>query len=634
MSFVEKYFKNPILEARPNSNFENHSVFNGCPIIDKKKIHLVYRAVDYNKEEQREISSIGYAESSDFVNFEKRKQIIKGKKEWEKFGCEDPRITRINDKYYIFYTALSKYPFCAEGIKIGLAITKDFKKFEKHPVTTFNSKAMTLFPEKINGKFAALLSVHTDSPPAKTCIAFFDKEEDIWSEEYWSKWYHSIYDHILPLEKGTKHLVEIGAPPLKTKYGWLVVYANIRNYYSNDPKLFGIDVALLDLKDPQKIIGRINDPLIIPTENYELFGKVPNVVFPTGALVKNNDLLIYYGSADTSICMAKIPFKTLLKNIKEKKLVSFERYSKNPILEPSSTNAWEALAVFNPAAFYLDKKSHIVYRAMSHDNTSTLGYAVSKDGYKIDEKLNYPIYVPRESFEEKTSKNGFSGCEDPRITKFGNTLYMTYTAFNGKIARIALTSIKAKDFLNRKWNFSKPVLISPPNVYNKNCVLFPEKINNQYVFLHRGDGRNIWIDFVDDLKFKTEKWLGGKILLETRKDKWDSEKIGAAAAPIKTKHGWLLFYHGVSETSRHYRVGLVLLDLKNPKKVIARMNAPLLEPRMLYENEGQVKNVVFPCSAVLRDRKIFLYYGGGDSVVGVASLSCQKLIKAILKEKL
>ena len=64
------------------------------------------------------------------------------------------------------------------------------------------------------------------------------------------------------------------------------------------------------------------------------------------------------------------------------------------------------------------------------------------------------------------------------------------------------------------------------------------------------------------------------------------------------------------------------------------MNAPLLEPRMLYENEGQVKNVVFPCSAVLRDRKIFLYYGGGDSVVGVASLSCQKLIKAILKEKL
>jgi len=495
---------------------------------------------------------------------------------------------------------------------------------------------MTLFPEKINGKFVAVLSVNTDCPPAKTCIAFFDKEEDIWSPEYWSKWYPSLYDHILPIEKGTKHLVEIGAPPIKTKHGWLLVYANIRNYYSPDKTIFGIDAALLDLEDPTKIIGTTDDPLLIPIEDYEINGKVPNVVFPSGALVKGDDLYVYYGAADTYICGAKVPLKNLLEDLVEtgKRTVLFERYSKNPILEPSSRNAWESKAVFNPAAIYLNKKTHIIYRAMSEDNTSTLGYASSKDGFNIDERLPYPIYIPRESFEKKNKNDDFSGCEDPRVTKIGNYLYMTYTAYDGKAARVALTSIKVSDFLNQKWNFKTPILISPPDVHNKNCVLFPEKINNEYVFLHRGDGRNIWIDFISNLNFKKEKWLGGRILLEPRKDKWDSSKIGAAAAPIKTEYGWLLFYHGLSETSRHYRIGAVLLNLDNPKQVIARMQSPLLEPRMLYEEEGQVKNVVFPCNAVLRNDKIFLYYGGADSVVGVASVEFKKLMKALLKEKL
>ncbi len=637
MALTERFKKKPILSADPNNTFENHSVFNGCPLIYKDKINLVYRAVAADQEIQGnklDVSSIGYAESTDGINFKKRRQLIYPEKEWECFGCEDPRVTKINGKYFIFYTALSKYPFCADGIKVGVAVTKDFKKIEKHPVTCFNSKAMTLFPEKINGKLAALLSVHTDNPPTKTCIAFFDKEQDIWSPEYWRKWYHSIYDHILPIEKGSKHLVEVGAPPIKTKYGWLVIYANIRNYYSGEQKVFGIDAVLLDLKNPKKIIGLIEDPLLIPQEDYEINGKVPNVVFPTGALVKNKDLHIYYGAADTSVCLAKVSFKNLLKDILEKRLISFERYSENPILEPSSRNAWESRAVFNPAAVYLNKKSHIIYRAMSQDNTSSLGYASSKNGYEIDERLSYPIYVPRESFESKPGKNDFSGCEDPRITRLDDTLYMTYTAFNGKMARVALTSIKIDDFVNQKWDFTKPILISSPDKYNKNCVLFPEKIKKKYVFLHREDSENIWIDFVSDLNFKKDKWLGGKILLSPRKDKWDSAKIGAAAAPIKTDSGWLLFYHGVSKTSKHYRVGAVLLDLNNPKKVIARMNAPLLEPRMFYEEEGEVKNVVFPCNAVLRDNKIFLYYGGADSVIGVASVNFKKLMKAILKEKI
>ena len=97
--------------------------------------------------------------------------MIAPEEDWERFGCEDPRVTKIDDKYYIFYTALSVYPFAAEGIKVAVAVTKDFKKIEeRHLVTPFNAKAMVLFPEKINGKYVALLTAHTDTPPVKICL--------------------------------------------------------------------------------------------------------------------------------------------------------------------------------------------------------------------------------------------------------------------------------------------------------------------------------------------------------------------------------------------------------------------------------------------------------------------------------
>jgi beta-1,2-mannobiose phosphorylase / 1,2-beta-oligomannan phosphorylase len=637
MAFAKRFQENPLLSPEPKNDWEAEAVYNGCPIIDKKKFHLLYRALSspYKIEDKElRVSSIGYAQSSDGINFSNRRQFIKPEKEWERFGCEDPRVTKLGGKYYIFYTALSGYPFNASNIKIGLAITKDFRKIEaKHPVTFFNSKAMALFPEKIGGKFAAILSVHTDSPPARNCLAFFDKESDIWSQQYWQKWYYSLYDdYTIPLNRGTKHLAEIGAPPIKTKDGWLLVYADIRNYHSPAPTVFGIEAVLLDLKNPSKIIGRTDDPLLVPAENYELEGKVPNIIFPSGALKMDGYLYIYYGAADTRVCAVKVPFEQLLEEIRNvgKRAVWLKRYPKNPILEPVAKNTWEAKAVFNPAAIYLEEKTHIIYRAMSYENTSVLGYASTKDGFSIDHRLDYPIYTPRESFEEKTKAGGNSGCEDPRLTKIGDNIFMTYTAYDGKTARVALSFIKAKDFLKQKWNWAKPVLITPPGVENKNCVLFPEKINNKYVFLHRPDHRDIWLDFVPDINFTNKKWLGGYILLEPREGSWDSLKIGAVAPPIKTEHGWLLLYHGVSVTSHYYRVGAVLLDLQNPRQVLARTRDPILEPRMPYEEEGQVNNVVFPSGVVLVDKTLYIYYGGADSVVCVASVLLGKLISGCL----
>ena len=109
---------------------------------------------------------------------------------------------------------------------------------------------------------------------------------------------------------------------------------------------------------------------------------------------------------------------------------------------------------------------------------------------------------------------------------------------------------------------------------------------------------------------------------------WDSVKVGLSVPPIKTKKGWILIYHGVSERSR-YRIGAALLDLKDPTKVLSRTTDALFEPREAYEIEGQVNYVVFPCGAIVRKDIIYMYYGGGDSVVDVASISVSKLLEVL-----
>ena len=120
---------------------------------------------------------------------------------------------------------------------------------------------------------------------------------------YWKSWYSALNQNTIPLQRSPKDHVEAGAPPIKTKYGWLLIYSYIQNYLS-PPAVFGIEAALLDLQDPQKIIARTDKPLMVPQETYEKYGKVPNIVFPTGAIVKDGTLSIYYGAADTRCAVA------------------------------------------------------------------------------------------------------------------------------------------------------------------------------------------------------------------------------------------------------------------------------------------------------------------------------------------
>lgn len=625
---VERFAKNPILTSKGQNGWESKAVFNGCTVFDKGIFKMLYRAIsDYG------ISTIGITESLDGIHFKDRRQLIVGEQDFEKYGVEDPRITKLDDSYYIFYTALSTMPLTPSGIKIGLVKTRDFVKFEKHAVTPFNSKAMALFPKKIDGKIVGILTVNTDMPPSKIALVFFDNEEQIWSFDFWQNWLASYNKFVLNLARAPSDQVEVGAPPVLTDEGWLLIYAHIRNYYSAN-KIFGVEAVLLDLNDPLKIIARTNSPMMVPQQEYEKKGNVADVIFPSGALTKGKDLYIYYGAGDSSCCLATCKISDLLEElVASSNFMRFERFEGNPIIEPNPDNLWEAKATFNPAAFIENSKVHIIYRAMSFDNVSVFGLATSSDGLHIDERLNQPIYTPREDFEIGVHKGGNSGCEDPRITRIGDKFYICYTAFDGRSPpRVALTHISAPDFFQRNWQFAKPVLISPPGIDDKDACILPEKINGKYLIFHRIDSR-IWIDYVDNLNFSGNQWILGNAYFDPRADSWDDGKIGICGVPIKTDEGWLMFYHGVSKRDNIYRLGAMLLELGDPRMVIVRTDYPILEPEMDYEKVGNMPNVVFPCGSVVIDRRLFIYYGGADRVTAVAWVNLDEFVESLLVSK-
>ena len=633
MFVIKRTEDNPILVPIRDHHWEASATFNMSPVKRGRSIYGLYRAIS-SKDTLRtldQISTIGIAKSSDGLHFEDRRQFIKPLEEWERFGCEDPRVTFFEGRYYIFYTALSMYPFRAEGIKVAVAVTDDLKSVdERHLVTPFNAKAMTLFPERIDGKVTAIFSAHTDSPPAKMAIVQTNSVKDLWSPIFWEKWHGEIDKHVVDPRRTQHDHVEVGAVPLKTKYGWLLIYSHIEHYFSseNSRPQFGIEAVLLDLKDPRKIIGRTRGPLMVPEEPYELSGHVSNIVFPSGALLKDETLTIYYGASDTTTCSARVNVSDLVSTISAAtgSRYRFKRFEGNPIITPDHNHSWELKATFNPAAIHLGGKVHILYRALSDDNTSTIGYAASVDGVKITERLSEPIYVPREDFETKKIEGANSGCEDPRISKIGGDLYMCYTAYDGVgPPRVAVTSIREKDFLSRRWSWSKAELITPKGIDDKDACIFPEKVGEKYLVFHR-IGTDICADFLKSLDFKKEVVNKCIRVFGPRLGMWDSNKVGITAPPIRTKRGWILLYHAISKGHHTYRIGAVLLDLKDPTVVLSRSADPILEPEQPYEKEGIVPNVVFPCGMIVRDGLVYIYYGGADKVVGVATMELNILM--------
>lgn len=314
---------------------------------------------------------------------------------------------------------------------------------------------------------------------------------------------------------------------------------------------------------------------------------------------------------------------------------ALSKSDKNPIILPNPENDWEAWQTFNPGVVLLGDKVHFLYRAMGPDGASRLGYANSGDGVLIDERISYPVYRHEESeghfdLYSFASGGGWGGAEDPRMVRMDgeDRIYMTYVTFKDGI-RVALTSISEDDFENKRWRWRKPFLISEPGEAHKNWVVFPEKIGGKYAVLH-GVNPKVRIEYLDSLDFDDESFIKSFWKPEKRKS-WDNWVRGAGAPPIKTKYGWLLFYHAMTEGEDGYKVGAMILDLNDPTRIIRRSEGPVLSPEETYENDGYKSGIVYASGAVVKDGSLMVYYGGSDSYVCVASAPLDEFLDSLMK---
>ncbi|MDD4802017.1 MAG: glycosidase [Syntrophomonas sp.] len=303
-----------------------------------------------------------------------------------------------------------------------------------------------------------------------------------------------------------------------------------------------------------------------------------------------------------------------------------QRYEGNPLLEPIADHDWECKYVLNPGALRIKDKVYLFYRAVGNDDVSHIGLAVT-NGFQVLERLPQPIFSPAIPEEKK-------GCEDPRLVIINNRIWMLYTAYDGNMAQIAAASITIEDFLRRRFERWQREGLAFKNIWDKDAILFPEKIKGKYILYHRIEP-SMWITYMNEVAFPCKEQHA--IILGPRPGRmWDSLKIGAGAQPLKTIYGWLLIYHGVDH-NYVYRLGAILVDLFEPGKVLYRSPNPVLEPEEDYEiglTGAWVPNVVFTCGAVpgtdkevLEDNdEILVYYGAADTSIGMARATLADLI--------
>jgi predicted GH43/DUF377 family glycosyl hydrolase len=322
--------------------------------------------------------------------------------------------------------------------------------------------------------------------------------------------------------------------------------------------------------------------------------------------------------------------------------VRLKRSPRNPIITPAQNNDWESWQTFNPAAIEEGGVVHLLYRALGSDGISRLGYAASPDGVAISQRLPDPVFTAPARRGDRdarrivySSGGGWGGCEDPRLVRIGRRVYMTFVAFDGwGSVQMALTSIDLNDFLDKRWKWKAPALMSAPGEVHKNWVLFPEKINGKFAILHSISPK-IMIDYLDTLDgFDEGAYIESAYGTKLQNRRWDSWVRGAGAPPIRTKHGWLLLYHAMDRKDPgRYKLGAMILDMKDPTRVRARSKEPILEPDEWYENQGHKSGVIYSCGAVVKDGALLVYYGGADSVVCVARAELEPFLQALLDKK-
>lgn len=335
-----------ILLSPTDLDFENNGVFNAGIYQEDNILHILYRAVEHGN-----FSTIGYAKTEGPLSIIERneKPLIQRDFDYEKHGVEDPRIVKIEDTYYITYTAY-------DGVNAmgALATSKDLIHFEKHGIITphvnyqeyedyvnccggeklnpkyhqyynlfaqiglvddefrlLRDKDIVLFPRKVNGKFVLLHRIW----PGIQIVQFEDWKE--LTEPFWEDYLKNLIHHIVIDPKDIFEVDYIGAggPPIETEFGWLLIYHGVQETITG--KIYHAKAALLQLDKPEIELARLPYPLFSPSKPWEIEGVVNNVVFPTGHAVFGDDLYIYYGVADRHVAVAKCNLNELLTELRK-----------------------------------------------------------------------------------------------------------------------------------------------------------------------------------------------------------------------------------------------------------------------------------------------------------------------------
>lgn len=305
LKLFRRYEGNPILKPSQNP-WESMAVLNAAAIKVDGEYRLIYRAIN-----DKNISSLGYAVSKDGINFTRFSEPLlqaEENNEYEAIGIEDPRITLFEGEYCILYTSASLYkddrplPTWSNDkpwrIRVSLKKTRDFKKFERVGIILpdIDTKDAVLFPKRIGDKITIL---HREYP--NICICSGDSWNNLSGNKIVATPRVGMWDC---------SRIGAGGPPIKTKDGWLMIYHGV-----DEQRVYRQGAMLLDLNDPSQVIARSGEPFIEPTEEYEKNGVVNNVVFSCGAVLEDDNLIVYYGGADKVICVGTVSITQLISSL-------------------------------------------------------------------------------------------------------------------------------------------------------------------------------------------------------------------------------------------------------------------------------------------------------------------------------
>ncbi len=467
----------------------------------------------------------------------------------DRYGCEDARVTRLGDRWWITYTALAEPAATAtHGVGIALASTADWTTVTRHGRIgpAVRDKDAALFPERVGGRIAMF---HRIAPDVQ--VVFFEDEEQMLAPgaRFWERELARLDESVVlrPERTWEAKKVGMGPPPIATDDGWLVVY-----HAADGDHVYRAGLALLDRDDPHRVVARTRRPVLEPTLDWERVGDVPNVVFPQGAAVEDGPdgtphLNLYYGAADCSVGHAHAPLADVLDLLREEAKmpalvppvtfdfaghrdrrrtlgaspVQAERlHGGTPILEPVAGHDWESGVVLNPAAVLvrpgaaLDRMTAawdldaaqrarlgagacvMLYRAQGtgyardtpagRHAASSLGLAVFTPGLDPVWRSPVPTVAPDAAFHDL-------GVEDARCTRVGDTYYLHYTGYTSDAGGAPL----AHDAAGRvqlclattqdfaTWTLCGPVPGDVNRHGDKNGALFPEPADGRWWLWHR-----------------------------------------------------------------------------------------------------------------------------------------------------